>query len=232
MRLIPHTRPSLAIVLLAIISASSTRLAAQTHPSPILGKPEPVPPFLQANRPAPEPTTPPARPFHDARYGVSFTIPPPGTSPAETATSAPSASTPAPPPTPPRCAPSPPSAFNPYPYSTFSGAFFYFSVTPDVTAEPVPPPRPSARAPHTVGTIQGRRRPLHPRLRRARQHLHRIPRRDLHHPPQRSLLPLRPRHQQLLRRRRQRRPGHHRRELDDVRKRLESILNTIHFDSN
>src|SRR3981189_3038618 len=53
-----------------------TPLRAQGPAKPIPGRPEPVPPLLQGKPPAPEPNTPPARPFHDARYGVSFTIPP------------------------------------------------------------------------------------------------------------------------------------------------------------
>ena len=44
-------------------------------------------------------------------------------------------------------------SFNPHPYSTFSGAFFYFSVTPNVTANQCAA-QASARAPHTTSTTQ------------------------------------------------------------------------------
>jgi hypothetical protein len=42
-------------------------------------------------------------------------------------------------------------SFNPLPYSTFSGAFFYFSVTPHTT-EPQCGFQASSKAPHTVTT--------------------------------------------------------------------------------
>ena len=85
-----------------------------------------------------------------------------------------------------------------------------------------PPTACAAQATHAtfvrnVPTRQARRpvpdrgHPLHPRPRRAEGHLHHPARRDLHHPPSRLLLPLRPRHQQLLRRRGLRRQGHYRR---------------------
>src|SRR5258707_1808898 len=64
-----------AIALLVALS-TSTPCYAQGPAKPIPGRPEPVPPLLQGRPPAPEPTTPPARPSHDPRYGVSFTVPP------------------------------------------------------------------------------------------------------------------------------------------------------------
>ena len=44
-------------------------------------------------------------------------------------------------------------SFNPHPYSTFSGALFYYSVTPNVTANQCAA-QASARAPRTVTTTQ------------------------------------------------------------------------------
>ena len=67
----PTVLPHFALALLTLLPA-----LAQSPSRPVPGKPEPVPPFLQGKPPAPEPPTPPARPFHDSRYGVSFTIPP------------------------------------------------------------------------------------------------------------------------------------------------------------
>ena len=99
------------------------------------------------------PTNPPARPFHDSRYGVSFTIPPAwnitrrdgdvstfnldARNAAHTAQMRAVASI----------------SFNPHPYSTFSGALFYYSVTPNVTANQCAA-QAIARAPHSVSTTQ------------------------------------------------------------------------------
>src|SRR5260370_9217241 len=69
---LPTVVSYLALALLTLLPA-----LAQSPSKPVPGKPEPVPPFLQGNPPAPEPTTPPPRPFHNSRYGASFTIPPP-----------------------------------------------------------------------------------------------------------------------------------------------------------
>ncbi|WP_433965522.1 hypothetical protein [Tunturiibacter gelidiferens] len=84
--------------------------------------------------PAVEPTMPPAHPFHDARYGVTFTVPAAwelnrkdsevstfnldARSVAHTTQLRAVASI----------------GFNPHPNSTFSGAFFYFSVTPHLSS--------------------------------------------------------------------------------------------------
>jgi hypothetical protein len=146
---LPKLLPCTAIALLTVLATAS--MHAQTRPIP--GRPEPVPPLLQGKPPAPEPTTPPARPFHDARYGVSFTIPPAwnidrrdgnvstfnldARNAAHTAQMRAVASI----------------GFNPHPYSTFSGALFYFSVTPNVTANQCTA-QAIAHAPHTVSSTQ------------------------------------------------------------------------------
>jgi hypothetical protein len=112
MRSILFRRAASAIFTLIAI-ASTTR--AQTKPA------------------AAEPTTPIARSFHDSRYGVSFTVPAAWSltrKDGEVSTFALDART------------APHTAqlravanitFNPHPYTTFSGAFFYFSVTPRTT---------------------------------------------------------------------------------------------------
>jgi hypothetical protein len=117
--------------------AASLVLAALTCPAqtkPILGQPEPLPPMLRSQPPAPEPSTPPARPFHDSRYGVTFTVPAAWNithKDAEVSTFHLDART-APHTTQLRAVAN--INFNPHPYSTFSGALFYFSVTPRITA--------------------------------------------------------------------------------------------------
>jgi len=79
-----------------------------------------------------EPTTPPAQHFHDTHYGVSFQIPAAwnlSRKDSDLSTFSLDA------PTAPRTAPLravADIAFNPFPYSTFSGALFYFSVTPHI----------------------------------------------------------------------------------------------------
>src|ERR1700760_3019504 len=147
-RILPCTTIALLPLLAGTIAAHAR---AQTRPIP--GRPEPVPPLLQGKPPAPEPNTPPARPFHDGRFGVSFTIPPAwnitrhdgdvstfnldARNAAHTAQMRAVASI----------------SFNPHPYSTFSGALFYYSVTPNVTANQCAA-QAIARAPHTVTTRQ------------------------------------------------------------------------------
>lgn len=79
---------------------------------------------------APEPTSPPASSFHDSRYGVSFETPVGWTltrRDSEVSTFVNDAHT-APIGTRMRAVAT--IAFNPHPTSTFSGALFYFSVTP------------------------------------------------------------------------------------------------------
>src|SRR5258708_28633141 len=120
-------RPSLKICLTAILLTLSAIGPAQT-----------------------EPTTPPAQPFRDTHYGVSFQIPAAwnlSRKDSDLSTFSLDA----------RTAPRTAQlravadiAFNPFPYSTFSGALFYFSVTPHANeaacAQPAsvkPPPTPS-----------------------------------------------------------------------------------------
>ena len=144
--------PCITIVLLILLS-SLAHARAQGPARPIPGKPEPVPPLLQGKPPAPEPNTPPARPFHDSRYGVSFTIPPAwninrkdgdvSTFRLDARNAAHNAQM--------RAVAS--INFNPHPYSTFSGALFYYSVTPNVTANQCAF-QASARAPRNVTTTQ------------------------------------------------------------------------------
>jgi hypothetical protein len=99
-----------------------------------------------------EPTTPPAHTFHDTRYGVTFQIPAAwnfsrkdadlSTFNLDARTAAENAQM--------RAVAQ--IAFNPFPASTFSGALFYFSVTPRTTeAECLS--QASAQFPHTVSTV-------------------------------------------------------------------------------
>lgn len=112
-------------------------------------KPELIPPTFGSYKPAPEPSTPAAAPFHDARYGVSFTIPAAWNltrKDRDVSTFALDARN-APRTTQMRAVAT--ISFNPHPYSTFSGALFYFSVAPriapaDCTAQA------SAEPPHSV----------------------------------------------------------------------------------
>jgi hypothetical protein len=162
MRLIrPWSRSTIAL-LVALSASLSAHVRAQdnsagpsNHASskPIPGQPEQVPAFLKPKPPAPEPTTPPARPFHDSRYGVSFTIPPAwnvdrkdgdvstfrldARNAAHTAQMRAVATI----------------SFNPHPTSTFSGALFYYSVIPNVSANQCAA-QAIARAPHSVTTTQ------------------------------------------------------------------------------
>jgi len=107
---------------------------AQTKPAADVqtAKPVPVPP-LKLGTTNPDPQTPPARTLHDSRYGITFEVPA-GWSltrkDGEVSTfnldarSAPAA-------TQMRAVVN--ITFNPFPYSTFSSAFFYFSVTPQIS---------------------------------------------------------------------------------------------------
>jgi len=83
---------------------------------------------------SPDPSTPPARTFHDAQYGISFVVPTAWNvtrkdSDVSTfnldARSAPRTA---------KMRAVASIAFNPHPTSTFSGALFYFSVTPHISA--------------------------------------------------------------------------------------------------
>jgi hypothetical protein len=99
-----------------------------------------------------DPTTPPAHPFHDTRHGVSFQIPA-GWNFSRKDSDLSTFNLDA------RSAPRniqmravANMAFNPFPASTFSGALFYFSVTPH-TNEAECRAQASAQAPHTVDTV-------------------------------------------------------------------------------
>jgi hypothetical protein len=129
------------------LALAALSCAAQTRPTP--GQPEPLPPMLRPQAAAPEPTTPPARPFHDSRYGVSFTVPAAwnlNRKDFEVSTFRLDART-APHTTQMRAVAN--INFNPHPYSTFSGALFYFSVAPHTTPAQCSF-QASAKAPRTV----------------------------------------------------------------------------------
>jgi hypothetical protein len=139
------------LITLALLTILSAAAYAQTKPTP--GVPEPVPPMFRSQPPAPEPTTPPAQPFHDARYGVTFTVPAAWNltrKNGEVSTFALDARNAAHT-TQMRAVAN--ISFNPHPYSTFSGALFYFSVTPHTTA-PQCTAQATAKPPRTVTTIQ------------------------------------------------------------------------------
>ena len=127
--------------------------SAQFQTNPPRGVPEPVPPLLERHPTTPEPATPPARPFRDSRYGVSFTIPAAwnlthkdyevSTFHLDARNAAHNAQL--------RAVAS--ISFNPHPTSTFSGALFYFSVAPHTTANQCIAEA-SARTPRTVTSTQ------------------------------------------------------------------------------
>ncbi|WP_051978406.1 hypothetical protein [Edaphobacter aggregans] len=135
-----------AVLFLAVHLTAQTPSVAPAKPRlPLLGVP--------SNIPVPDPTTPAASAFHDQRYGVSFKVPAGWTltrHDAEVSTFAFDVRT------------APMSgimrgvatiAFNPHPTSTFSGALFYFSVTPRTT-EALCRTQASAQAPRSVTTAQ------------------------------------------------------------------------------
>jgi hypothetical protein len=134
---------------IAALSVLTTAASAQTGATP--GVREPVPPMLRSHPPAPEPTTPPAHSFHDSRYGVTFTIPAAwnlNRKDSEVSTfrlDAPTATRAT------QLRAVATISFNPHPYSTFSGALFYFSVTPHTTPTQCSA-QASAQAPRTITT--------------------------------------------------------------------------------
>src|ERR1700761_390126 len=71
----PEKMPCCVAVVFLSISASVLLAQSGSQTKPVPGQPEQVPEILKHHAPPPEPSTPPARPFHDARYGVSFTVP-------------------------------------------------------------------------------------------------------------------------------------------------------------
>jgi hypothetical protein len=151
------------IAALTILTAAAHAQTIQAQPieaqpvqfqtNPPRGVPEAVPPMLQHQATPPEPTTPPAHPFHDPRFGITFTVPAAWSltrKDAEVSTfrlDAPTATRA----TQMRAVAN--ISFNPHPNSTFSGALFYFSVTPQTTASQCAS-QASAKAPRTVATTQ------------------------------------------------------------------------------
>lgn len=131
--------PSLIVLVAVLALFSTTTLHAQAaHTIPLS---------------APEPTSPPPGSFHDSRYGVTFQTPVGWTitrHDAEVSTFAYDART-ADPTTQMRAVAT--IGFNPHPTSTFSGALFYFSVTPHAT-DRICRNQASSQAPRTVTTAQ------------------------------------------------------------------------------
>ncbi len=150
---------SAVLVLLAAAAAAQvgppvTPQAGQQPPPP--GALSPASPAQRSHAPTPEPTLPPAHPFHDTQYGISFTVPAAwnlyrkdrqvstfllDAPTALRSTQMRAVAT---------------ISFNPHPYSTFSGALFYFSITPRATPAQCTA-QASAKAPRTVtvATIDG-----------------------------------------------------------------------------
>lgn len=135
-------------------TATTEAAQATAQSKPALNTPEKVPYLLRApTAPVVEPTTPPARTFRDSRYGVSFLVPAAwnlSRKDADISTFNLDART-AVDGTQMRAVAA--IAFNPHPFSTFSGALFYFSVTPHVTAAQCSH-QATAQAPRTVTTAQ------------------------------------------------------------------------------
>ncbi len=126
-------------VLALLVALAVTDVAAQTRTA--------------SSEAVADPATPAASAFYDSRYGVSFKVPAGWTltrHDAEMSTfgldvrTAPSAT---------KMRALATIAFNPYPASTFSGALFYFSVTPGST-EAQCRNQALAQAPRTVATAQ------------------------------------------------------------------------------
>jgi hypothetical protein len=129
---------------LILLTAPFAAVSAQTRP-PLIG--------VASSVAAHDPATPPASTFRDSRYGVTFKVPAGWTltkHDAEVSTFAFDV----------RTAPVSSQmrglatiAFNPHPTSTFSGALFYFSVTPR-SSDTQCRDQASAQAPRTVKTAQ------------------------------------------------------------------------------
>jgi hypothetical protein len=142
---------------IALLTVLSTVAFAQS-PSALQPKSsgvqtEPVPPAFRPQPAKPEPTTPVSQIFHDSRYGVSFTVPAAwnlNRKDAEVSTFALDAPTAA---RATRMRAVATITFNPHPYSTFSGALFYFSVTPHSSAADCSA-QASAPTPRTVAVSQ------------------------------------------------------------------------------
>lgn len=100
-----------------------------------------------------EPTAPPASSFHDSQYGVTFQVPAAWNltrRDAELSTFALDTRTA---PTTARMRGLATIAFNPHPTTTFSGALFYFSITPHASEQQCRS-QATAQAPRTVTTAQ------------------------------------------------------------------------------
>lgn len=162
--LVPSTAPAATTVQSSVSQHKAALVKASTSPSsigstttpqprPVAGVAEPVPPMLRAPAIPTEPTNPPARVFHDPQYGVSFRVPAAwnltrkdsdvstfnlDARSAVRATKMRAVAT---------------ISFNPHPTSTFSGALFYFSVTPHATQQQCSD-QASAEGPHTVSTTE------------------------------------------------------------------------------
>jgi len=130
-------------------NADRTTSATPGMSQPIAGIGEP--PMLRPPAAVPDPASPPARVFHDERYGVTFNVPTAwnltrkdsdvstfnlDARSALRSTKMRAVAT---------------IAFNPHPTSTFSGALFYFSVTPHTTAAECAK-QATEKSPRKVGT--------------------------------------------------------------------------------
>jgi hypothetical protein len=144
--------PALFCTTIALITIATAVSSAQIKSEAQI-KPEPVPPLLRSKPTVIEPTMPPAHPFHDSRYGVTFTVPAAWDitrKDAEVSTFNLDARTIA------RTTQLRAVAtinFNPHPNSTFSGALFYFSVTPKLTPAQCSA-QASAQIPRTASIIE------------------------------------------------------------------------------
>ncbi|MBB5339133.1 hypothetical protein [Tunturiibacter gelidoferens] len=146
MRPSPLVRCTTAVLMTVFVSIAASAQAKSAGS-------EPVPPMFRPKPPAVEPTMPPAHPFHDTRYGVTFTVPAAwelnrkdsevstfnldARSIAHTTQMRAVASI----------------GFNPHPNSTFSGAFFYFSVTPHLSSAECSA-QATVRDPHTASSAE------------------------------------------------------------------------------
>jgi hypothetical protein len=145
------TAAVLALLPAAIIAQSPATPQPSPTAPPTQTAHEEVPALLRPKPPNPDPTTPKSRPFYDAHYGVSFTVPAAwnltrkdsevSTFNLDARTASHNALL--------RAVAT--ISFNPHPTSTFSGALFYYSVTPHTTAAQCAF-QASAHPPHTVTT--------------------------------------------------------------------------------
>lgn len=247
-RLLSSCATAALLTVLATIAPAQANTRARVQPAsstqPKAGSPvaTPVPAVLAPARPstpltatagltpASEPATPPARTFHDSTYGVSFRVPAAwnlSRKDADVSTFSLDART-AVRSTQMRAVAS--INFNPHPSSTFSGALFYFSVTPHATPAQCSN-QATAQAPRKVTTVQIGGAPFthgydeHGRIcTESRDEIYTAPRNNACYrfdlvintfcggdvSGVREISP---------------------RELDSVRNRLQSILDSVHFDT-